>query len=65
MVVKKNLEVSISTDADTKAAENKQFEIEFKADYDEYRKRVVTYENNKQNLMHYIRTMCQGYEKQD
>jgi hypothetical protein len=44
---KKNLEVSISTDADTKAAENKQFEIEFKADYDEYRKRVVTYENNR------------------
>ena len=44
---KPNMQVSVATDDDTKAAENRQYEIEFKADYDAYRARVLALENNK------------------
>jgi hypothetical protein len=38
---------SSDTDAAIQAIQNKQFEMEFKADYDAYRKRVLALENNK------------------
>ena len=42
------MQVSSKTDEEaTCTAKNCQFEIEFKADYDAYSKRVQTYENNK------------------
>lgn len=44
---KPRMRVSTEDDEATRTAENRQFEIEFKADYDTYSKRVQTYENNK------------------
>ena len=38
---------SKDSDEEIKALENEQFKIEFKSDYDNYRSRVQTYENNK------------------
>jgi hypothetical protein len=46
------LNQSSDTDAAIQAIQNKQFEMEFKADYDAYRKRVLTLENNKTARMH-------------
>ena len=44
---KPRMQVSTEEVEATRTAENRQFEIEFKADYDAYSKRVQTYENNK------------------
>jgi hypothetical protein len=44
---KPTLNHSSDTDAAIQAIQNKQFEMEFKADYDAYRKRVLALENNK------------------
>ena len=44
---KPTLKKSIETDADLKKTEEKQFEYEFKDDYAEYRKRILTYNDNK------------------
>jgi hypothetical protein len=44
---KPTLNQSSDTDAAIQAIQNKQFEMEFKADYDAYRKRVLALENNK------------------
>lgn len=41
------LQQSSLTDSEDKARENKQFEMEFRLDYDEYRKRCRWYDNNK------------------
>ena len=43
---KPKMEISKATDKTLEALENKQFEIEFKSDYDTYRKRVQVCENN-------------------
>ena len=43
---KPRMQVSIATTEEDHAAENRQYEIEFKADYDTYSKRVQAYENN-------------------
>ena len=45
-VWKPRMQVSIATTEEDRAAENRQYEIEFKADYDTYSKRVQAYENN-------------------
>jgi hypothetical protein len=45
--MKPSLQVSLSSTAAVAALEDKQFEMEFKQDYDEYRKRVRAYDNNK------------------
>ena len=39
-------QVSLATTDEDHSAENRQYEIEFKADYDAFGKRVQTYENN-------------------
>ena len=44
---KPKMQVSDDSDEEIRIIENRQFEIEFKAEYDEYRKRVNCYENNK------------------
>ena len=44
---KPNAQVSAATDDRSKAAENRQHEIEFKADHDACRARVLAFENNK------------------
>ena len=44
---KPRMEVSTSEDEAVRNNENRQFEIEFKADYDIYSKRMQTYENNR------------------
>ena len=46
MTWKPKMQVSEDKDATVKALEDKQFEIEFKADYDVYRKRLQILENN-------------------
>ena len=46
-VWKPRMQVSSDGDEEIRANENKQFKIEFKSDYDTYRKRVDTYENNR------------------
>jgi hypothetical protein len=46
MAWKPSMQVSIATTEEDRAAENRQYEIEFKADYDTYSKRVQAYENN-------------------
>ncbi|KAI2506113.1 Reverse transcriptase (RNA-dependent DNA polymerase) [Fragilaria crotonensis] len=43
---KPSMQVSGETDEEIRAIENKQYEIEFKSDYDTYRKRMQVYENN-------------------
>ena len=43
---KPSMQVSISPEDKINEAETRQLEIEFKADYDAYRKRVQTYDNN-------------------
>jgi hypothetical protein len=43
---KPRMQVSIATTEEDRAAENRQYEIEFKADYDTYSKGVQAYENN-------------------
>lgn len=43
---KPSMQVSGESDDALRAIENKQFEIEFKSDYDTYRKRMQVYENN-------------------
>jgi hypothetical protein len=43
---KPKMQVSSKTEASEKALEERQFEIEFKADYDEYRKRLQVLHNN-------------------
>ena len=43
---KPRMQVSIATTEEDRTAENRQYEIEFKADYDTYSKRVQAYENN-------------------
>jgi hypothetical protein len=43
---KPRMQVSIATTEEDCTAENRQYEIEFKADYDTYRKRVQANENN-------------------
>ncbi|KAI2512472.1 hypothetical protein MHU86_203 [Fragilaria crotonensis] len=45
-VWKPSMQVSGKTDEEIRAIENKQYEIEFKSDYDTYRKRMQVYENN-------------------
>jgi hypothetical protein len=47
---KPTLNQSSDTDAAIEAIQNKQFEMEFKADYDSYRKRVLALENNKMKV---------------
>ena len=44
---KPTLNQSSDTDAAIQAIKNKQFKMEFKADYDAYQKRVLALENNK------------------
>jgi hypothetical protein len=36
----------MSSDERVRTQESKQFELEFRADYDEFKKRMNTYENN-------------------
>ena len=43
---KPSMQVSLATTDEDHSAENRQYEIEFKADYDAFGKRVQTYENN-------------------
>jgi hypothetical protein len=43
---KPRMQVSIATTEEDRAAENRQYEIEFKDDYDTYSNRVQAYENN-------------------
>jgi hypothetical protein len=44
---KPKMQVSEESDEEIRMIENRQFEIEFKADYDKYSNRVQVYENNK------------------
>ena len=44
---KPSMQVSRASTEEVRAVEGRQFEIEFKANYDTYSKRVQTYENNK------------------
>ena len=64
---KPNMQVSVATDDDTKAAESRQYEIEFKADYDGYRARVLALENNKTKAYALLWERCSkgSYEEQD
>jgi hypothetical protein len=43
---KPRMQVSIATTEEDRTAENRQYEIEFKANYYTYSKRVQAYENN-------------------
>ena len=44
---KPSMQYSIATVPKAREAENKQFEIQFKAEYNEYHKRIRIYDNNK------------------
>ena len=43
---KPSMQASLATTNEEHSAENRQYEIEFKADYDAYSKRALPYENN-------------------
>lgn len=55
---KPTIKVSRRSDADAKAAENRQFEIEFKEDFSLYRKREQTYKNNTSKAYAFLWSHC-------
>ena len=48
----------MDADADIKEAANKQFDIEFKAEYDAYMKRKQSYETNKAKAYAFLWEQC-------
>jgi hypothetical protein len=57
-VHKPTLQASKSTDDDIKAAENKQFEIEFKAEFDRFMKRKQSLETNMSKAYAFLWEQC-------
>jgi hypothetical protein len=57
-VHKPTLQTSTSTDDDIKAAENKQFEIEFKAEFDAFMKRKQSLETNMSKAYAFLWEQC-------
>jgi secreted Zn-dependent insulinase-like peptidase len=53
-----SLKTSISADADTKEAENKQYEIKFKAEFDAFMKRKQNYEANTTKAYAFLWEQC-------